>query len=68
MSVIHDDGRCEIHCDGGCGAVRPAFDRDDWDDMIADAKRAGWKIVSKNGAWQHRCPAWPNCGKQGALL
>lgn len=32
-------------------------DANSFEDALADIKLSGWKPVSVNGVWEHRCPA-----------
>lgn len=43
-----------LACD--CGEETYEFDRDDFGDMIAAARRDGWQIDNERGEWVHRCP------------
>lgn len=55
--TIHKDGRQQqIECEE-CTTTTDLYDHDDFDRMIAAAKKAGWKIEIAGGEWVHTCPA-----------
>jgi hypothetical protein len=51
-------GKIETLCNGNeCGVSHGTYDNDDFQIMISDLKRDGWKIVKNaNGEWEHYCP------------
>jgi hypothetical protein len=57
MSVLNEDGKCEIECDT-CekSPTGKAYDRDDFDQMVTDAKLAGVDFKRDGrGGWIHTC-------------
>lgn len=44
----------EIHCDR-CSYYEE-IKAADFEDMIAEVKKRGWKSLQKDGRWEHLCP------------
>lgn len=59
MSIERQHGQMCITCDS-CDESLEFFDQDQFDEMIADAKAHGWRIVNTDGTWRHNC----GCEKQ----
>lgn len=59
MSVENDlGGQAFISCDGKrCNETTGTYDSGDFQQMVHDAKRAGWKIENRRGQYFHTCPA-----------
>jgi hypothetical protein len=52
--TIHRDGReTMLECEE-CTTTTELYDN--FDTMIADAKKAGWEITVAKGEWVHTCP------------
>lgn len=69
MSVLNEDGQCEIYCNS-CkkSPTGKAYDSGDFDAMVADAKLAGVNFTpDRRGGWIHLCRPC-RLEKQAALL
>lgn len=55
MTIERQYRLTNLVCD--CGVrQRRAYRPDQFEEMIADAKRAGWRILRIAGEWEHTCP------------
>lgn len=58
MSVENDHRDIYLSCDAKrCNETTEPYDRDEFNMMIYEAKRAGWKIENRRGQYFHTCPA-----------
>lgn len=55
--IDREYGQMRLVCDACENAETDLCD--DFNQMIGDAKEAGWSIRSGNGEWVHKCPG---CG------
>lgn len=56
MTILRDCDVQQIECEE-CPTTTELYDDKDFDNMIEDAKAAGWRIMSVNGdEWTHTCP------------
>ena len=63
MSVVNESDRVWLECDG-CGETTPVAMRDEFQEMVDEAKRAGWSIARPDGEWEHHCSS---CKKESRL-
>lgn len=54
----------QLVCDV-CGDETPAYDEDQFEMMVSEAKADGWVIARKDGTWHHTCS---DCGKEESAL
>ena len=45
-----------IVCDE-CGESTEDFYKDDFSEMVEDAKNFGWRMFNRTGEWEHYCSA-----------
>lgn len=57
MSIEKYGYKREVTCDGCGHGFGKSFDADDFDVMIDEAKKAGWKIRKEDEGWAHYCPS-----------
>lgn len=62
--IIKDYDQIQLSCDQ-CGEEFLVYDEGDFEQMISDAKAAGWKITRPEGQWQHICS---DCASGGGAL
>ena len=56
--IVRAYGEIELTCDNCDDAFDRPFDAEDFGVMIADARRAGWRIQPDDtGGYAHTCPA-----------
>lgn len=56
MTIERYRGQSQITCDD-CGESQPrTYEADEFDVMVADAKRDGWRMQKEDGEWCHYCP------------
>jgi Fe2+ or Zn2+ uptake regulation protein len=55
MSVEHHADQICLVCDE-CGDNGRDFHASDFDEMVVEAKRKGWKIENRRGQYFHTCP------------
>lgn len=48
----------DVYCDypRGCDETLQRVEGESWQDIIGEAKDAGWKIIRINSEWYHLCP------------
>ena len=61
MAILRDRKDYQLLCDQ-CQCETDVFD--DFDEMISEAKRSGWKIIPSPDRFTHTCP---DCAGQGRL-
>ncbi len=50
-------------CDDCGDELGDEFDNDDFSEMLASAKKEGWRVVREEREWKHYCPDCdPNLG------
>ena len=54
----------EVYCDFYPSDQDYDFGRDEWNELIAEMKADGWRIIKdENGNWGHKCPYCVESGK-----
>lgn len=70
MTILKDGRDRQLECEE-CAETTEVYDKDDFDLMIADAKRAGWTIRLSGSSYTHTCSGCSRGSKlarQRALL
>lgn len=57
MSIERYQGKSQLICDDCGDSQDRTYASDEFDVMVSDAKRDGWKIQKIDGEWAHFCPS-----------
>lgn len=55
MTILKDGDDRQLECEE-CSETTDVFASEDFEQMVAAAKAAGWKVYLTGGKWLHCCP------------
>lgn len=55
MTILKDGRDRQIECEE-CSETTSVYDSEDFEQMVGNAKDAGWAITREDGRYTHKCP------------